>query len=220
MNPEILARRPVFMFAECFAALLLICLFSWPSASANEVTYNFTATAACAPSDEFECAGATLTIKGTYTLDPSLALTGGVGSVNLAFAFSVSSSDSKFGENLMISSTSPEAFSADVVGGAGQAPNSLIFESNYPAVFDAPYSVTVQLAFGSPTAVDGPVLTGTTLGGVQINNFTQEGFIADFVFTSGTATPQGATPEPSPLLLVATGLLGLGLFIRVHGGHT
>lgn len=208
--------RIVCTFAKYIAAALLACLFTWPSAGASEVTYSFTGTAACAPGDEFVCTGATLTVKGTYTLDPSLALTGGPGSVNLVFLFSVSSSNSKFGENLVISSTSPEAFSANIVGGAGQAPNSLIFESNYPAVFDAPYSVTVQLAFGTPTAVDGSIETGTTFSSVQINNFTSEGYIAVFDFTSGTATPQGATSEPPSLLLLGTGLIGIGPFIRAR----
>lgn len=217
MNPKGPARRSVIMFAECLAAFLLVCFFSWPSASANEITYNFSGSAVCAPSSDFVCAGATVTVKGTYTLDPALALTGGPGSVNFAFSFSVSSSNSQFG-GFTISSTSPEAFSADVVGETGQAPNALIFESNYPAVFDAPYSVTVQLGFGTPTAVDGSVLTGTTLSGVQINAFgPPNSFSAFFDFTAGTATPQGVTAEPSSLLLFCTGLLALGLLIRRFG---
>lgn len=197
-----------------FGGLVVLFVSAHP-AKANEVTYNFTGTAACAPNFDFACAGTTVTVKGTYTLDPTLALLGGPGSVNLTFSFSISPSNSEFGQNLMISSTSPEAFSADVVGGFGQAPNTLIFESNFPAVFDAPFSVTVQLAFGSPTAVDGSVLTGTTFSGVAINEFSPNPSLSAFFdFTSGTSTPQGASPEPSSFFLLATGLLGAGPFIR------
>lgn len=211
MNRERLIRPYVFRFAECLAAGLLFCLLAVPSASANEITYSFSGTAVCAPDNTSVCGAATVTVKGTYTLDPSLALTGGPGSVNLAFSFSVSSSDSQFG-GFTISSTSPEAFSADIVGSYGRPPNGLIFESNYPAVVDAPYALTVQLAFGSAT-VDGSVLTGTAFSGVQINGYEPNSFSAVFDFTSGAATP---TPEPSSLLLLGAGILGFGPFIRVR----
>jgi hypothetical protein len=178
------------------AVALLALVFCARPAAATPVTYNFTGTAQCVGGSGSGGAcgsiasGGTATITGTFQFDDSTETIGN-------FSFSLPN-------GISISGTGTGSLLEEM----GTSDQLLFCENNCGSS-----GVVFALDFSDP-ADSGALLIGVQSGG-GVSRF-QESF-GTFDFISGTATvpgPTGTTPEPGSLLLLGTGLVGLGPMLR------
>lgn len=171
--------------------------------AADMITFHLSATAVCA--DQTTCGNNTITITGTFTLDPDQESS--TNSLAALPTFSLVSSDGTvfssaetFATSLVVDDN-PVFPGQDLFGfetASGTILQLIVDENNVP-----------DNASGDSSSPDfGSFATQTGLGDV-------------FNITSLTLTPVSATPEPSSLSLLSlgAGLLGLAPFIRRKFAH-
>jgi hypothetical protein len=181
-----MVARWAFRFGKSALVVLVLCLCALARPAAADATTVFNVHGTL---DDGQ------TVTGTFAYDSSnLQIT----------SFDISISRESF---LMFPLDSSYAQVSAVAGGS-----VLLFGYTYDYIF---YGLTFVL----PTAIPPLPIHAITLctdaplqPGCYFDSYLFDG--GNEFFTSGSITPLTATPEPSSLLLLGTGLLGLGPFIR------